>query len=72
VKLDGRKYLWADILKLRREQLKAARQTQPVLFEPQVGVRPKSLRTAAGRLAEPTLFEGKSLDISTQQWYTRD
>jgi hypothetical protein len=54
--LDGKRYLWADVLKLRREQLTASRQKQPLLFEPQDDARPKSQRTAAGRLDEPTLF----------------
>jgi hypothetical protein len=44
------------ILKLRREQLKAARQKQPALFELQDDARPKSQRTASGRLEEPMLF----------------
>jgi hypothetical protein len=54
--LDGKRYLWADILKLRREQLKAARQKQPALFELQDDARAKSQRTASGRLEEPMLF----------------
>ena len=57
--LDGKRYLWADILKLRREQLKAARQKQPALFELQDDERPKSQRTASTRFEEPTLFEEK-------------
>jgi hypothetical protein len=71
--LDGKRYLWSEIVKMRREQIQAARQAaQLALFALQDDARPKSQRTAAGRLEEPTLFEGKSLDISTQQWYTRD
>lgn len=64
--LDGKRYLWADVLKLRREQLTAGRQTQPALFELQDDARPKSQCNAAGRYEEPTLFEGKFLDNGTQ------
>jgi hypothetical protein len=63
--LDGKPYLWADVLKLRREQFKAARQKQPLWFEPQDDARPKSQRTVVGRFEEPTLFEGKALDNGT-------
>ena len=45
--LDNKRYLWRDILKLRREQCKAAQQAQPVLFNLQDDERPKSQRTAA-------------------------
>jgi hypothetical protein len=62
--MDGKRFLWKDVLKLRREQLTAARQKQPALFELQDDVRPKSQHTAAGRLGEPTL-EGKALDNGT-------
>jgi hypothetical protein len=62
--MDCKRFLWKDVLKLRREQLTAARQKQPALFELQDDVRPKSQRTAAGRLGEPTL-EGKALDNGT-------
>jgi hypothetical protein len=55
--LDNKRYLWRDILKLRREQCKAAaQQAQPVLFNLQDDERPKSHRTAAARYGEPTLF----------------
>ena len=55
--LDNKRYLWRDILKLRREQRKGARQAQPALFELQDDQRPKSQSTASSRYAEPTLFE---------------
>jgi hypothetical protein len=43
--------------KMRHEQIKAARQAaQLALFALQDDARPKSQRTAAGRLEEPTLF----------------
>jgi hypothetical protein len=54
--LDGKRYLWKDILRLRKEQVKAARRVQPVLFELQEDERPKSQRTASLRFEEPTLF----------------
>ena len=53
--LDNKRYLWRDILKLRREQCKAAEQAQPVLFNLQDDERPKSQRTAAARYEEPAL-----------------
>jgi hypothetical protein len=55
--LDNKRYLWRDILKLRREQRKVARQAQPALFELQNDQRPKSQSTASSRYKEPTLFE---------------
>jgi hypothetical protein len=54
--IDGKRYLWKDILKLRREQRKLARQRQLTLFELRDDSRPASQRTAEGRLTEPTLF----------------
>jgi hypothetical protein len=56
VVIDGKRYLWRDILKLRREQRKAARQRQLTLFELKDDSRPASQRTAEGRFTEPTLF----------------
>jgi hypothetical protein len=55
--LDNKRYLRRDILKLRREQRKAARNAQPALFELQDDQRPKSQSTASSRNEEPTLFE---------------
>jgi hypothetical protein len=54
--IDGKLYAWKDILKLRREQRKLARQLQLTLFELQDDARPASQRTAEGRFTEPTLF----------------
>ncbi len=48
--------LWKEILKLRREQRKAARQPQLTLFELKEDSRPASQRTAEGRYTEPMLF----------------
>ena len=57
IEIDGKVYCWRDLLKLRREQRKAARQEQPALFELQDDQRPKSQSTASSRYEEPTLFE---------------
>jgi hypothetical protein len=52
------KYLWTEILKMRKEQIKAARQAaQLALFTLQDDARPKSQCTASGRFEEPTFFE---------------
>jgi hypothetical protein len=56
IEIDGKMYRWRDLLKLRREQRKAARQAQPVLFELKDDQRPKSQRTASSRFEEPSLF----------------
>jgi hypothetical protein len=57
ITLDGKKYTWKEILKLRREQKKAARQAQQTLFELREDTRPQSQRTASSRYEEPTLFD---------------
>jgi hypothetical protein len=58
IELDGKRYTWADLLKLRREQQKAARQpSQETLFEVREDSRPASQKSASGRFAEPTLFD---------------
>jgi hypothetical protein len=55
--IDGKRHLWRDILKLRREQVQAAANAkQPALFELIDDARPPAERTAAGRYLEPTLF----------------
>jgi hypothetical protein len=61
IELDGRRYLWRDILELRREQRKArAAAQQPALFELRHDRRPEAARTAAGRYLEPSLFDAKA------------
>ena len=55
--IDGKRYAWRDILKLRREQHKATRHTQLALFELKDDCRPATQRTADGRFTEPTLFK---------------
>jgi hypothetical protein len=56
VVIDGKRYLWKEILQLRREQRKATRQPQLTLFELKEDSRPASQRTVEGRFTEPTLF----------------
>ena len=55
--IDGKRYAWRDLLKLRREQRKAARQTQLTLFELKDDRRPATQRTVDGRYTEPMLFK---------------
>jgi len=55
--IDGRQYMWRDVLRLRREQVRAyAHARQPALFELKDDRRPAAERTAAGRFLEPSLF----------------
>jgi hypothetical protein len=57
IEIDGRRYLWRDILRLRREQRKTLTQAQqPPLFELKEDCRPAAERSPAGRYREPSLF----------------
>ena len=57
VEIGGKRYLWRDILQMRREQRQEyAKAQQPALFELKEDRRPEPQRTAAGRLLEPSLF----------------
>ena len=57
IDIDGKRYLWRDLVKLRQEQREAAqRGEQPALFELREDCRPPTERTAAGRYLEPSLF----------------
>jgi hypothetical protein len=57
IEIEGRRYLWRDVLQLRREQKRAhANAKQPALFELVDDRRPPAERTAAGRYLEPSLF----------------
>jgi len=56
IDIDGRRFLWRDLVQRRREQMAAAKVEQPVLFEMKEDSRPASERTAAGRYSEPGLF----------------
>ena len=58
VVLDGKPYLWRDLLLMRKEQRDAARGAeQPTLFEIKEDCRPATQRNAAGRYQEPSLLE---------------
>ena len=58
IEIDGKRYAWKDIVRLRQERTVAAREKQqPTLFELRDDCRPASQQTAAGRYKEPTLFE---------------
>lgn len=55
--IEGRRYLWRDILEMRKAQIEEAKKArQPALFELHDDRRPVPERTAAGRYAEPSLF----------------
>lgn len=59
IEIDGRRYLWRDIIKLRQEQCRVAAEAQPMqppLFELREDFRPMSERTAAARYREPSLL----------------
>lgn len=57
IEIDGKPYLWRDLLRLRQEQRAVARKAeQPPLFELREDHRPASDRTAASRYREPSLF----------------
>jgi hypothetical protein len=57
IEIEGKRYLWRDIVQLRRSQVQAAAlPDQPALFELETDYRPEQERTAAGRYNEPTLF----------------
>ena len=57
IEIDGKRYLWRDLLQLRREQLAAAAKAeQPALFAMREDSRPAPERTVAGRYLQPSLF----------------
>jgi len=57
--IDGKRHLWREIVKLRREQVRAAaKAVQPALFPLIEDRRPPAARTVAGRYLEPSLFDG--------------
>jgi len=69
ITIDGKRHLWRDIMKLRREQLQAHANTkQPALFELIDDFRPPAERTAAGRYQEPTLFESNRRTSCDNGW----
>ncbi len=55
--IDGKRYVWKDILQRRREQCTAMAEAQQlVLFDPVDDARPAKERTATSRFLEPSLF----------------
>jgi hypothetical protein len=58
IEIDGKRYAWKDIRRLRRQQLEDERRhAQPTLFELHDDCRPASQQTTTGRYEERTLFE---------------
>ena len=58
VEIDGQRYLWRDILQMRRQQRQEyAKAQQPPLFKLRDDRRPEQQRTATGRYLEPSLFD---------------
>ena len=57
VEIDGRRYLWRDILQLRRQQREEERERQLALFELTDDRQPASQSSADGRYSEPALFK---------------
>jgi hypothetical protein len=58
IEIQGKRYSWKEILRMRRDQSKAERQAQQLpLFELRHDSRPASQQTARGRYEEPTLFK---------------
>jgi hypothetical protein len=58
VEIAGQRYRWKDILRLRKEQDKAAKQPQQeTLFDLKDDSRPATQRTVTGRYESPTLFK---------------
>lgn len=56
ITIEGRQYLWREIVNLRREQVRAAaKPAQPLLFDDlKTDHRPPGERTAAERYNEPS------------------
>ncbi len=55
IELDGRRYLWRDLVQLRRTQAQKA-PPQPVLFALREDHKPAGERSAAERYREPSLL----------------
>jgi hypothetical protein len=56
IEIEGKRFLWRELLQRRRDQLAAEKTEQPALFELKEDSRPIPERTAAGRYREPGLF----------------
>lgn len=59
IEINGQRVLWRDLLKMRREQRKAAHTAQPTQFELKDDARPATERSADDRYREPSLFDGR-------------
>jgi hypothetical protein len=55
IEIDGRRYLWRDLVALRRAQVTPVA-VQPALFTLREDHRPAGERDAAERCSEPSLF----------------
>jgi hypothetical protein len=56
IEIDGKRYLWRDLVALRRAQARKPAAAQPTLFALQEDRRPPASRKAADRYREPGLF----------------
>jgi len=58
IEIDGKRYLWRDLVQKRREQcrIQQTRTEQPALFDLRNDRRPATERTTAGRYQQPSLF----------------
>jgi hypothetical protein len=57
IEIDDKRYLWRDLLQLRRQQREQpAKAVQPALFELKQDARPTIERKAADRYLQPSLF----------------
>jgi hypothetical protein len=59
IEIDGRRYAWTDILRMRREQREAVRPAPLTLFPLREDSRPAAHGTASGRYVSPTLFDDR-------------
>lgn len=57
IEVEGKRYEWRELLRLRREQAKAAHKPQQTLFPMREDSRPASQRSARGRYEQPLLFK---------------
>jgi len=64
IEIDGRRYLWRDLLALRRAQATPA-ERQPTLFPLREDYRPAGERNAAERYREPSLFTVQPNEVKT-------
>jgi hypothetical protein len=56
IEIDGKRYLWRDLVRLYRDQAKKPAAVQPTLFALQDDHRPPAARKAADRYRQPGLF----------------